>query len=467
MGNQATISTCLGLVGWLLISNLGYAQNDTILPQFSEAALHDPVNHKEVFEQNIPILSLPVYSAKEEAGSVLLENGYARYGFQNADDWPPQAATSIRPTAVDIIFTQYPKEKAFWLTDYHWLLSKRLQALFQLDNRFNDQRVQFRILLQTDCENEMEAMQLYHGIRVRYEPLTGTTREREENKEVNDQSAVESNEKEAIAASENEEAVNSALTKKIKRFMVREKHYMDSTVFNALNRHPDWQGVSLVIDWTGSMYGYGAEAILWHAINEERSGIEQVFFFNDGDNKKNRKKVPGYTGGIYQVSAKPASKALKYFQKVKQKGNGGDSPENDIEALITAISKAPDAKEIILIADNMSCIRDFSLLSCINRPVRIILCGTQRGINHQYLNVAYATNGSLHTKSSDFDMVELGGMNVIEINGVNYTPTPDGLLVPSNRFDDRFGFCNRYYRYNANGRKAKKPRREPGCFFVE
>lgn len=249
--------------------------------------------------------------------------------------------------------------------------------------------------------------------------------------------------------------------------MVRERHYMDSTVFNVLGRHPEWTKASLVLDWTGSMYGYGAEAILWHAMNEERSGIEQVFFFNDGDNKKNRKKVPGYTGGVYQVAAKPAEKAMKYFQKVKQKGNGGDSPENDIEALITAISKAPEAKEIILVADNMSCIRDFALLSCLNRPVRIILCGTQRGINHQYLNVAWKTQGSVHTKQSDFNLAEMAAGSGLTLNDVNYTITPDGLLMPSNRFDDRFGFCNRYYRYSTGGKKAKKQGKEPKCYFTE
>ena len=42
-------------------------------------------------------------------------------------------------------------------------------------------------------------------------------------------------------------------------------------------------------------------------------------------------------------------------------------------ALITAIKNTPEAKEIILVADNNSCIRDYVLLSYINRPVHVIL----------------------------------------------------------------------------------------------
>ena len=38
-----------------------------------------------------------------------------------------------------------------------------------------------------------------------------------------------------------------------------------------------------------------------------------------------------------------------------------------------------------------------------NRPVRVILCGTQFGINKQYLDLARATNGPVHTMEEDIE----------------------------------------------------------------
>src|SRR5690554_4643938 len=69
--------------------------------------------------------------------------------------------------------------------------------------------------------------------------------------------------------------------------------------------------------------------------------------------------------------------------------------------LLEAQKKYPHAKEIILIADNHSPIRDYSLIKDIKVPVRVILCGTKFNINNQYLNLARKTGGSVHTINED------------------------------------------------------------------
>jgi hypothetical protein len=456
-----TIFICFGWCVSFVFS--GYGQGNQ---RFSDAVLSAPDQHRAHFEKHIPINEVAVYHPSATKESVLLENGYAQYRFKNADDWPPQEG-AVRATKVEIIFTKYPKDKSFWLTNYHWLLAKRLQALFSLDPELNNTNVAYRIILQTACENEFEAMQLFHGIRVHYEPISnrknsGTTElavgKSSENasQETNDEGMEE------IRASSDPTA------KKILRFMAQERHYVDSSVFKVLDRHPEWQNASMVIDWTGSMYGYGAEAILWHVLNEQSSGIDQIFFFNDGDRKKKRKKVPGYTGGIYQVDAFPTSRPLKYFRKVKNKGNGGDSPENDLEAILTAIKAAPNAGSLILIADNKSCIRDFVLIEHLNQPVHVILCGAEQGINHQYINLAWHSGGSLHTEDLDISFKEQplneGKLSIVERE---YIMTPDQVLIPSNRFQDEFGYCNRYYRYRVKGKRPKRRNKEPECFFVD
>ena len=122
-------------------------------------------------------------------------------------------------------------------------------------------------------------------------------------------------------------------------------------------------------------------------------------FFNDG-NMERRKKI-GRTRGIYFEKAENINKVISLLSKVKAKGNGGDPEENDLEAIIKGIQKYPDFKEVILIADNNSCMRDYCLFKEIKVPLKIILCGTYTGINPQYINLAYKTGGSIHTIEDD------------------------------------------------------------------
>lgn len=424
--------------------------------RFPAQALNNPAAYRNLFESSLPIQELAIYSRKEKENTVVLENGYASYAFLN-QDWPPQG-DSVVPVSVNIIFTKYPKERSFWLTDYHWLLAKRLEALFDLDPRFNHPSVSFRITLQTACDNEFEAMQLFHGMELGYRKLRT-----EETPTDQDEQAI--SKQGDIPERENEQ--NKVVLKKIKRFMVRQQYSMDSMVFNAFDRHPEWEDALVVIDWTGSMYGHGAEVLLWHAMNEEQSGITHIALFNDGDGKKARKKEVGFTGGVYTSPASPVTKPVKLFNKVKNKGNGGDSPENDMEALIKAIQAFPASKEVVLVADNRSCIRDFLLVHCIERPIHAILTDTRKGINHQYINLAWRTGGSLHWDSEDlYGIDSLMAQDSLEIMDERYVLSPDGWITPADRLGSGYGFCTRYYRAPRR-KQPRKKRKEPKCYFTE
>ena len=419
--------------------------------KFSSDILGNPNKFSTFFEETLPITEVEIYQYNNAAQSILLENGYAKYQFENNNDWPPQGLNVV-PTEVTVIFTQYPKHKSFWLTDYHWLLAKRLEELFSLDSALNDTSIVYNIVMQTDCENEFEAMQLFHGIEVKYQVIV--------EEEVILEEEIESVTKAKTSGS-------STQSKKVKRFMARQKYYTDSTVYTVLDRHPEWQNTVMVIDWTGSMYGYGAESVLWQAMNESKSGIEKIALFNDGDKKKNRKKELGRTGGIYIEKTTPISKTIKLFNRVKNKGTGGDSPENDVEAIATTLAASPQSESVILIADNQSCVRDFALINCIDKPVHVVLCGTHKGINAQYLNIAWRTGGSIHTKEWDLDNIqELVAQQNIVIEGIRYIRTIDNLLLPEDRFANRFGYCDRYYKAPRRKQKSKK-RKEPQCYFTE
>lgn len=115
---------------------------------------------------------------------------------------------------------------------------------------------------------------------------------------------------------------------------------------------------------------------------------------------KNEKKI-GKTRGVYFEKAENINKIIGLLSKVKAKGNGGDPEENDVEAILKGIQKYPDFKNLILIADNNSCMRDYCLVKDIKVPVKVVLCGTYSGINPQYINLAYKTKGSIHTIEDD------------------------------------------------------------------
>ena len=431
---------------FLLLLSTAKAQKN-----FTSEILGNPNQFSVFFEETLPITEVEIYQYNKADQSVLLENGYAKYQFENNNDWPPQGVNAV-PTEVTVIFTQYPKHKSFWLTDYHWLLAKRLEELFSLDSALNDTSITYSIVMQTDCVNEFEAMQLFHGIEVKYR--------------INEDEKVIL-EEEVQVTPKVKTSGSSTQAKKIKRFMARQKYYTDSAVYSVLDRHPEWQKRVMGIDWTGSMHGYGAEAVLWQAMNTSKSGIDKIALFNDGDKKKNRKKQLGRTGGIYIENTGSISKTVKLFNKVKNKGTGGDSPENDIEAIAAMLTDAPEADRVILIADNQSCIRDFVLVNCIDKPVHIVLCGTKKGVNSQYLNVAWRTGGSIHTKEYDIENIqELVLKDSLEIEGIRFMRTIDNLLLPENRFANRFGYCDRYYKAPRRKQTSRK-RKEPKCYFTE
>lgn len=179
----------------------------------------------------------------------------------------------------------------------------------------------------------------------------------------------------------------------------------------------------VVTDITGSMHHYLTEIMLWHAMDFDEGKQTKYLFFNDGNRK--RHKPIGSTGGLYYCEGK--FKDFKHIMNTLSNGmaggNGGDSPENDLEALLEAANHLNSIEELILVADNLSPVRDISLLNKLKVPVRIIVCGSEKGedINPQYLTIAYQTGGSVHTLKKDIiDLQKTVEGKSIIIDGVRY-----------------------------------------------
>ena len=209
----------------------------------------------------------------------------------------------------------------------------------------------------------------------------------------------------------------------------------DSTLLEVFARHDDWNDMSIVGDLTGSMSPYTAQILLWHKLNVESntSRTKHFTFFNDGDSKPNKSKKAGSTGGIYHDIGDSFEDVQKLAKKCMSGGNGGDTEENNIEALISAMKNCPECKEFVLIADNFATPRDMKLLDQVTKPVRVIVCGGGSNINPAYLQIAYKTGGSVHTLKSDLDeLVDKSEGSKFEFEGVSYQ-IKAGEIVPLSR----------------------------------
>jgi antitoxin component YwqK of YwqJK toxin-antitoxin module len=222
------------------------------------------------------------------------------------------------------------------------------------------------------------------------------------------------------------ESPSKETTLKFDKFLTGEYKIKDSTIFRAFSRNTQWKKVLLVVDMTGSMFPYIGQMLVWFKKNYESERIRFYVLFNDGDNLPDDKKVIGNTGGVHAFEAKDFKKFKRDIEDVRKKGEGGDDPENDIEALLKASVAFRDYSDIVFMADD-SDVRDMKLLRRLRKPVHIVLCGTKRGINPQYLQIALHTKGSVHTLSDDVNMKTLKDGDQFELEN-------DVFLFEAGRF---------------------------------
>jgi hypothetical protein len=177
-----------------------------------------------------------------------------------------------------------------------------------------------------------------------------------------------------------------------------------------------------VADVTGSMSPYTVQLLVWAKFNQKLKTFKQFVFFNDDDIKSNDQSVKMDTSGIWSIESFDATKIHDKILKSMEKGG---HIENDLEGIFYAVKKYPNnIKNIVLIADNWEDPCDMQLLGKLKElhiPIRVVICGVNSVVNTKYLDIAYATNGSVHTIEED--LTEMGKLNdgkVFKICGMNY-----------------------------------------------
>lgn len=295
----------------------------------------------------------------------------------------PKIEDLERLVSVDLVYTEFRRSERFnqpKLNRYRLeSLKKVMPELFKLEN------VQWNIIEQTGADNQPDAEKLFHGFVFNLTEARGAEDIEYIEDVVNNQIEIE-----------------------------------DSTVLNVFNRNK-WDKMLITADLTGSMSPYVGQVLLWFKLNETDKKAKYFMFFNDGDLTPDEDKKVGKVGGLYASPATNYKDIENLAFKTIRNGDGGDWQENDIEALYNGIKNCPECQDIILIADNDSPIRDFSMTVMIKKPVRIILCGVDDYINPQYLNLAKATKGSVHTMEEDItNLMEMKEGETIEVKGKTY-----------------------------------------------
>lgn len=321
---------------------------------------------------------------------------------------------------VELVFTQYKTVSSFNQKELNYKRLKELKK--ELPEMFEFPMWDFQLISQTNGNSRAICNNMFHGFIITYRP----------------NSSKESLSQEADYISnlvssfiKNDSVLNDTVTPKVfdikthfdkkwgyvhdtiwrldtvkppspPDFFYNHSLYQDSTVLNAFNRNKNWDDFIVVTDVTGSMSPYIAQVFVWLREQSTNQKAKYFVFFNDGDDKPSPKKKPLETKGVYVTSNSSLDDVMKEATKCMRRGSGGgENLENDVEAIIEGCKHSPYSKEIVLVADNYESMRDWKYLDKIKKPVHIILCGAEKRINIQYLDLARKTRGSVHTKTED------------------------------------------------------------------
>ncbi len=321
---------------------------------------------------------------KDSIKTVVLKMNYGGSEILNPDAAYELEKGGCNIISVDVVYTDF-KDQFY----QDRLNCKRITELyFMCPDVFSQSMTQWWYVKQTGCSNEASAQKLFHGIVIKY-----------------------------IKVPQYEPLTLSEMTNEIK------KGRIDTSLFRVFDKNIKLKNEELIcVDLTGSMSPYYFQFFVWLHLKKNTTPMN-FSFFNDGDNKPDHLKKTGNVGGIYLVNTNSIDTMTKYAYTCIKNGFGGDTPENNIESIKKGLKKFPNSKEIVMIADNWSDMRDYGLISEVSLPVKVIICGTKYAginspINPQYLDLARKTRGSVLTIEEEIsnlaqmkegEMVTIGG----------------------------------------------------------
>lgn len=226
--------------------------------------------------------------------------------------------------------------------------------------------------------------------------------------------------------------------------MVTSNFGSDSTSYRVLDRNlRAWPDALIVCDFTTSMYPYSTQLFAWFKRHARRPAVKGMVFFTDCDSLGRQTEPGGPAGQMFVTRETNANKVLPtLLAAARNTVRNDDDAENDIEALLYAQQQFPEAKHLVLLADNISRVKDMALLSKIKKPVHVILCGTTGSdttIAYQpdYHAIASRTNGSLHTLEDDLNPKALSSTTTLRVGPRYFRYQPRKQRFKPTTFDHR------------------------------
>lgn len=218
----------------------------------------------------------------------------------------------------------------------------------------------------------------------------------------------------------------------------------DSTSYQVLERNlRAWPNAVIVCDFTTSMYPYSTQLFSWFKQNARHPAIKGMVFFTDCDSLGHQTKPGGPAGQMFTTrEADPLKVLPTLLAAARNTVRNDDDAENDIEALLYAQNQFPEAKHLVLLADNISKVKDMALLNQVHKPVHVVLCGTTGSdttIAYQsdYYDIASRTGGSIHTLEDDLNPTTLSNATTLRVGSRFFRYLPRKHRFKPTNFDHR------------------------------
>lgn len=200
----------------------------------------------------------------------------------------------------------------------------------------------------------------------------------------------------------------------------------DSTTYQVLGRNlRQWPSAVIVCDMTTSMYPYTTQVLTWFKKHTAAIPPQGFVFFTDCDSLGQQTRPGGLPGRMYiSRDVHPASTLPLLLEAARNTINNKDDAENTVEALIRAQAEFPQVQHLILVADNLSQVKDMSLLNRLTKPVHVVLCGTtgsDTALAYQpdYYQIAKQTRGSIHMLEDDLNPATVSATQTVRV-GTRY-----------------------------------------------
>lgn len=335
-------------------------------------------------------------------GTFLFPTAFGKIAVTNTSH--SKLLDQVEVTRVELVYSKYPETNNFQEIQQRKLNLARLEELEKTAPQLFQPHVEWEFVAHV-VNTASEAKELYHGFVVYYNKKEEKKIEKKEQPETPELPNTPNPEIPVPTFAYNQESEEATF--------IKEGKPQANSTYQVFDRQ-DWKDVVVVCDWTASMYHFATPVLLWHSqksTQNDTSSIQNFVFFNDGDDTPNNQKKIGSTGGIYATKTGSVDEALQIMEESKAAGTGGDFPENDLEALMYAQKNFPNAKSLVLIADNMAAVRDIKLLEELKKsqiPVHILIARTEEIdlIRPEYWDIAIQTKGTIHTLEKDISLEE-------------------------------------------------------------